>query len=217
MMKKLLTLMLVLVLASAANAVIVGSYTLYTSTTGVAGTYTAGIDNMTISPSDNLWIGVNNSIAGDVQNNQKGSFMLGIRVPTIGSHWDEDLQQMVDDYGPADTSWTGNWQVYVPPLVAGIGTTNEHYGVGDSGMGFGWDMWFLTLTDGNPATFQGAGVLDAKQLHCDGPESYDTLYLVNADDGIVLDTLIIHQMSNVPEPMTLMLLGLGGLLLRRRK
>jgi hypothetical protein len=48
-------------------------------------------------------------------------------------------------------------------------------------------------------------------FHCDG-EGDAILYLVD-NDGEVIDSQVIHQ---IPEPMTLALLGLGGLLLRRR-
>lgn len=48
-------------------------------------------------------------------------------------------------------------------------------------------------------------------FHCDGPGDV-TIALVN-DDGLVVDSQVIHQ---VPEPMTIALLGLGGLFLRRR-
>jgi hypothetical protein len=37
---------------------------------------------------------------------------------------------------------------------------------------------------------------------------------MNATTGVIEDTLTIHQ---IPEPTTIALLGLGGLLLRRRK
>ena len=48
-------------------------------------------------------------------------------------------------------------------------------------------------------------------FHCDG-EGDVTLYLVD-NNGEVADSQVIHQ---IPEPMTLALLGLGGLLLRRK-
>jgi hypothetical protein len=204
MMKKLLIFMLVLVLASAANAVVVpGSYTLYVSPTA-QGPYTPGVDSEVtldaIKGPTNLWIGVNNSVLGVAGATQMGSFMLGIGQPPVG---------------PSDTSWTGAFIDFRPPLVAGAPVpANEYYGIQDMGVGVILDVWWLTLTDGAPASRQGVGVLDAKELQCDFGPSEDVIYLFDADDGTLLDTLIIHQ---VPEPVTIALLGLGGLLLRRRR
>ena len=52
--------------------------------------------------------------------------------------------------------------------------------------------------------------------HCCGPESeYVTIDLYDKlDPSAPIDSIVIHQ---IPEPATLMLLGLGGLFLRRRK
>lgn len=68
-----------------------------------------------------------------------------------------------------------------------------------------------------------AVLIDNILLHCTEPTDV-VLDLIALDGttingevvqgGTVLDSLIIHQ---IPEPMTLTLLGLGGLLLRRRK
>ena len=56
-------------------------------------------------------------------------------------------------------------------------------------------------------------VADGIIFHCDGTEDV-TLVLTDLDDpSIIYDTQVIHQ----PEPMTMALLGLGGLFLRRRK
>jgi len=56
------------------------------------------------------------------------------------------------------------------------------------------------------------GVLASDEFHCTGEG--DVPLAIYDDDGNLLDDLIIHQ---VPEPATLALLGLGGLLLRKRR
>jgi hypothetical protein len=59
-------------------------------------------------------------------------------------------------------------------------------------------------------------------FHCEGPgDVVVSLYDISAawsvateDGGFLIDSVVIHQ---IPEPMTIALLGLGGLFLRRRK
>lgn len=73
------------------------------------------------------------------------------------------------------------------------------------------DFDIMDITD--PFTVPNGKVLDGLVFHCEAIGDV-TLTLFDADLG-VLDTQVIHQI--IPEPMTLALLGLGGLFLRRRK
>lgn len=81
---------------------------------------------------------------------------------------------------------------------------------------------YLSGMSGNPLT--GDTMYDEFLFHCEGEGDavVELWTLVNSvplpDEAYVLttllDTVTIHQ---IPEPMTMALLGLGGLLLRRRK
>ncbi len=58
-----------------------------------------------------------------------------------------------------------------------------------------------------------AGVIFLIDLHCE-LDGIDVLVNLLNGDLVVVDSLLIHQ---IPEPMTLALLGIGGLFLKRRK
>jgi hypothetical protein len=74
--------------------------------------------------------------------------------------------------------------------------------------------YFAILADGAPVQPSTAGTLvNFILFHCTGPVDV-TIALANEDLTGVYDTLLIHQ---IPEPMTLGLLGLGAMFLRRRK
>jgi hypothetical protein len=193
-MKKLLVLMLVLGLVPVASAAVQFSIQVGAGAAPPEQSAYVDVTEITLEPSDMLWIGIYNSIQGVPGAQGKGTFFLGVVEPS------------------PDTSWTGSWFQYVPPLVPGC-PANEYLGVldwnGDGSLFL--DVWQLNLSDARPDTFNGIGVLDAKQLHCDVGPSTDVVWLLDGD-GVVIDTLIIHQ---IPEPITVGLLG--ALFLRRRK
>jgi hypothetical protein len=60
----------------------------------------------------------------------------------------------------------------------------------------------------------GSRLIDGIQFHCEGEgDAIVHLYEVSGETTL-LDTVIIHQ---IPEPASMLLLGLAGLLLRRRR
>jgi len=204
-MKKLLVLMLVLCVAVAANA----TFSLRVAP-GVAGQYPeqqAYVDavssEISLQPSQTIWIGIYNDTQGVPGATKQGEFFLGIAVPNENG-----------------TGATGNWvqvdgqHLYQPPAVSGTAVKNIYNGIQDwNGDGSLWlDNWDAVLTNGAPDQFNGIGVLDAKLFHC--LAAGDAVVLLFDDGGTQLDSVIIHQI--VPEPVTVALLGLGGLFLRRR-
>jgi hypothetical protein len=195
-MKKLLVVMLVLTMASLANA------QLYIS---VNGTVDPPDTAITLRPSESVII----DITGD-----------GLQP----SPWDGWL--LVEPIGGA--SMSGGVMLYTGSLSAfnhqkqTAGTTMLNvYG------GYNTDEAYrIVFADGAvpPAPLNGK-LIDGIVFHCDAIGDAK-LTLVNVggyedEEGnwvyifTEMDTMIIHQI--IPEPMTLGLLGLGGLFLRRRK
>ncbi|MFA5292519.1 MAG: PEP-CTERM sorting domain-containing protein [Phycisphaerae bacterium] len=102
-------------------------------------------------------------------------------------------------------SWTGLSEVYIPPALAGVPGWTP-YGLIE-GIGDAWNGDF-----GLPGTAQGGpGVFGAVQFHCEGPG--DVLIVLTDENLEPVDSLVIHQ---IPEPATIALLCLGGLLLRKK-
>jgi len=109
------------------------------------------------------------------------------------------------------TPATGEW-------VSGVTISPE---AGDDAVAeydpYGYGEWRLTAADfpeSGETEFVLPGTHFEIDFHCLAVG--DALIELYADDfSTVLDTITIHQV--VPEPITIGLLGLGGLLLRRRK
>jgi hypothetical protein len=188
MMKKLLILMLVLGLASFANAAILTEISYNGQTNGTENTM-----EVTIHPSDTVTIDIYNP-GGNGMNDRNFTDYLDFQYPSEGCY---SLSGAVA--GPAYGDFNG-------------GISFVHHGADDYDEYTVIQSWKPTT---NPPDIAGAIFL--VNMHCEkAPNTvYVTLYDTRVNGGNdIMDTLIIHQ---VPEPMTLTLLGLGGLLLRRRK
>ena len=129
------------------------------------------------------------------------------------------------DAGLSEGSDEGYWAITVDPMQGtisgGVSTTGNTdaiwYGgpVGGYAPGEGAWMGTASVTNTYPA---GTVLFDEIVFHCETEEldAVITLYRMNdfAGDVTAVDTVTIHQ---IPEPMTLALLGIGGLFLVRRK
>jgi len=83
--------------------------------------------------------------------------------------------------------------------------------------GLGYEPWAITYSElvhisGTPMDIPNGVMIDGIKLHCEGMGDV-IVSLLDGADGRLLDQVIIHQ---IPEPITFALLGLGGLMLRRR-
>ena len=170
-MKKLMILVLVLGLASAANA----AFTI------------SAPSSMTVG--EIAWVDIVNDGAGPV-----GGLNLYLCITTA-----------------SNAHWVGGNNLYIPPALVGS-PGNSYIGLMDvDGDTIADDVWNSNLSAAvvlNP----GAGVQSDFEIQCDAPASA-TIVLMDAS-LTVYDTATITQ---IPEPMTIALLGLGGLFLRRRK
>jgi len=171
MMKKLLVLMLVLGLTTAANATLslsvngdtsVTEYSMLTGTTVVIDVYS---DQANFAYE--CYVGITNGAGG---------------MSELGE-------------------WTGNNKVYA---AAGQGTITRY------------DHWWwddVCITS-NPDTFPiSAGRHFDMEFQC--TTLGDVTISLTDIAGTPVDSVLIHQV--IPEPVSMVLLGLGGLLLRRRR
>ena len=124
---------------------------------------------------------------------------------------------IIDIYSDGQTMGEGTWlSVEGPGTITsvpnGVNHVNTYYGIFDV-----YGMVFIDLAQliAPPVPPLPEGTLvDGIIFHCTGIGDV-TLTLTNEAGDIVYDTQVIHQ--DVPEPVSIALLGLGGLFLRRRK
>ncbi len=163
-MKKLLVLMLVLGLASAANAVL--SISVNGGDPGA---------EITIFPFDSLVL--------DISSDNSVSYGVWLYI------------------------YDGNRTLSNPTQPPGVGDISSYLG----GHYTNYNYYYVTIADSGGNVVPGTGFeVDYQATGID-----DILIELYDQSGVtVIDSLVIHQ---TPEPMTIALLGLGGLLLRRRR
>jgi len=179
-MKKLLVVLMVLSMASAANAALMLS---------VGGDIQ--VDEITLLPSEIATI----DIQGD------GTEPLGIFFMGVSAGGPASL-----DFSSAAMIYQGNDSMFAemddPDLAGAMGITTP--------------FELISLSDvppiGTPQLPLTGLLVDLITLHCNGPG--DVVVSIFNGNTELLDSILIHQ---IPEPITMVLLGLGGLFLRRRK
>jgi hypothetical protein len=184
MMKKFLVLMMVLGMATMANATIQIS---------VNGNIT-GPDSITLTPSDTITLDIWNdpTVTPDTPQTRNYIAYLDILPNNTGCY---DLANA--RLGPAAGDFPANF------LYDNLGTIDEYTMMQNWAPG----------TVGNGAL----GAIFLVDFHCLSPDNVLTINLYDSRVGagnVIVDSLTIHQ---IPEPITLALLGLGGLFLKRRK
>jgi len=154
---------------------------------------TAGMLQLSVNGATN---GADNDMATTLEG-PSGTMMIDVYAGDgFKVNWDLGVK------GPGSLGGLGT--LHVPPSPAGGFIDYGSYG------GYNRYIGFRMSTDTNAAA---AGVWWDDEFHCDGP-GIVTIALIDTSSLAVLDTITVTQ---IPEPMTVALLGLGGLFLRRRK
>jgi len=194
-MKKLLVLMLVLVLVGITNAAI-----LDLSIGGVRNGIGV-LQEITIGPSDSFVVDVYNSSPGPISD----QFWLGIE--TVGT--------APPGGTGATNSALGEW---IRSTMTHPNPASGNASVADDGTQFAWPMgvkWWAFDTGFyglEPGQFPVVGTWFTCEFHCVAPgDLYINLY--DAAGAVIKDQILVHQ---IPEPVTIVLLSLGGLLLRKK-
>lgn len=186
-MKKLLVFALVLAMAPLANAALV------ISVDGIADPPDTSI---TVMPSDTVIIDITETDVRPAE--EQGIFVLGILLSSTGVG-ELDISGATILWPPDDTvtpfvDWlddgdiAGMLEIMNPFVIVSLTDTVEPQ---------------------DPITGK---LVDNIIFHATGPGDV-IIGLFDGDDGMLYDTQVIH----IPEPITMVLLGLGGLMLRRRK
>jgi hypothetical protein len=191
-MKKLLVFMLVLGLASVASAAVVANLEL--SIDGVRD----GMYNTTevyILPCDTLLIDVYNNSAGPISD----QFWLGLQINNT------------NPYAP-DTD-EGEW--YRETMTTPNPAAGNAASAGNGGYGNQWWSFDTGLYGMEPGQYPVAGTWFTCVFHClSDSDVYINLY--DTSGSILEDSILVHQHA-IPEPATIALLSLGGLLLRKKR
>lgn len=197
-MKKLLVLALVLGLTSSASASLEGVELSFGGVTDGAGT----VYETEMYICEEVVI----DVLGPADLDWMGYVVIAGEWPGAGGEWGDDI-------GPWDPMCSGYYyETEGYPIVydaAGDVGLAQAVRFEMGGFGFGYNLTAAS------ATSVPGGLQFELLYHCCGPETeWVTINLLDEMGGIK-DSILIHQ---TPEPMTIALLGLGGLfLLRRRK
>jgi hypothetical protein len=201
MMKKLLVLMLVLAMSSAANALIDLTISVTLDPYGTPIYIEDPMDTeIYVAQSETIWLDIHGTVTAD---NPINVWMIAVGPGSMSGGVVLAGDGTVTDYHPDDEIDVGyTWADFFSDVgYPGVSPMINFIGFYDST---------------SPFTDMIGVLFDEKEFHCETEQGDVTIYLLNADSGQyeVFDTLVIHQ---IPEPMTVALLGLGGLFLLRRR